>query len=361
MELTLYPSSGWRRIVRPASPSAWTVVGITAAYLLTELADMPAPPPPNEAGGCWKELPETLAKKKAIWNPQNEDHRCFMWCVLAHCLGLEGLTWQRKRTVSCSGSFFNQTAGTVDVYGLQILDATLEAGKEEEDTAALALLLKHEFLDGGAAGHPGRGAAGAHAHHARKFSGVLQQPELRGLGQLWWEASAGGLPRKKIPVLPWGDDCSTLFLPMAARPQLPGIEARPRRRQAAEHPLSPGSLLYVLYVLYLTRQAAEHPLSPGSLLYVLYVLYLTRQAAEHPLSPVGAPYAPHFAWFLHEHVFCTVLHGFCMTCGFTPCPSPLFFSCQAAVRRFILENLAVGRQGGAERALVTKCAKRAPR
>ena len=46
----------------------------------------------------------------------------------------------------------NQTAGTVDVYGLQILDATLETGntEEEEDTAASALLLKHEFLDGGA-------------------------------------------------------------------------------------------------------------------------------------------------------------------------------------------------------------------
>ena len=45
----------------------------------------------------------------------------------------------------------NQTAGTVDVYGLQILDATLEAGNTaEEDTAASALLLKHEFLDGGA-------------------------------------------------------------------------------------------------------------------------------------------------------------------------------------------------------------------
>ena len=30
-----------------------------------------------------------------------------MWRVLAHCLGVEGLTWQeRKRTVSCSGSFF---------------------------------------------------------------------------------------------------------------------------------------------------------------------------------------------------------------------------------------------------------------
>ena len=48
----------------------------------------------------------------------------------------------------------NQTAGTVDVYGLQILDATLDTGNtntaEEEDTAASALLLKHEFLDGGA-------------------------------------------------------------------------------------------------------------------------------------------------------------------------------------------------------------------
>ena len=34
----------------------------------------------------------------------------------------------------------------------------------------------------------------------------------------------------------------------------------------------PGSLLYVLYVLY-GSQATEHPLSPGSLLYALYVLY----------------------------------------------------------------------------------------
>ena len=46
-----------------------------------------------------------------------------------------------------------QPARTVDVYGLQILDATLEAGNSTEveaDTTALALLLKHEFLDGGA-------------------------------------------------------------------------------------------------------------------------------------------------------------------------------------------------------------------
>ena len=64
-------------------------------------------------------------------------------------------------------------------------------------------------------------------------------------------------------------------------------------RQPTEHPLSPGSLLYVLYVLYLTRQATEHPLSPGSLLYVLYVLYLARQATEHPLSPGSLLYVLH--------------------------------------------------------------------
>ena len=38
----------------------------------------------------------------------------------------------------------------MDVYGLQILDATLAGNAVEEDTAASALLLKHEFLDGGA-------------------------------------------------------------------------------------------------------------------------------------------------------------------------------------------------------------------
>ena len=83
----------------------------------------------------------------------------------------------------------NQTAGTVDVYGLQILDATLETGnavEAEDDTAASAAEARVPRRRGRRchAGHPGRGAAGAHAHHARQFSGALQQPELRGLGQL---------------------------------------------------------------------------------------------------------------------------------------------------------------------------------
>ena len=44
------------------------------------------------------------------------------------------------------------------------------------------------------AGQSGRGAAGAHAHHARQLPGALQQPELRGLGQLHGgRLPAGGL------------------------------------------------------------------------------------------------------------------------------------------------------------------------
>ena len=49
---------------------------------------------------------------------------------------------------------FGAHQAPVDVYGLQILDATLKAGnltEVEADTTALALLLKHKFLDGGAA------------------------------------------------------------------------------------------------------------------------------------------------------------------------------------------------------------------
>ena len=74
-------------------------------------------------------------------------------------------------------------------------------------------------------------------------------------------------------------------------------------RQVAEHPLSPGSLLHVLYVLYLTRQAAEPPLLSGSLLYVLYVLYLTRQAAEPPLSPGSLLYVLYVLYILYARKF----------------------------------------------------------
>ena len=88
-------------------------------------------------------------------------------------------------------------------------------------------------------------------------------------------------------------------------------------RQATEHPLSPGSLLYVLYVLYLTRQATEHPLSPGSLLYVLYVLYLTRQATEHPLSPGSLLYVLYVLYLTRqatEHPLSRVPCYMCYMC-----------------------------------------------
>ena len=98
--------------------------------------------------------------------------------------------------------------------------------------------------------------------------------------------------------------CACVHIPvarLARHRSLPGRATCPalKPRQAAEHPLSPGSLLYVLYVLYLTRQAAEHPLSPGSLLYVLYVLYLTRQAAEPPLSPSSLLYVLYVLYTLY--------------------------------------------------------------
>ena len=102
--------------------------------------------------------------------------------------------------------------------------------------------------------------------------------------------------------------CRHRSLPGRACPAL-------KPRQAAEPPLSPASLLYVLYVLYLTRQAAEPPLSPASLLYVLYVLYLTRQAAEPPLSPSSLLYVLYVLYVLYArnlyymyymcYMFCT--------------------------------------------------------
>ena len=78
----------------------------------------------------------------------------------------------------------NQTAGTVDVYGLQILDATLEAGNTaEEDTAASALLLKHEFLDGG-----------ADDVTLATLGEVLLEPTLTTLGNFLVRSNGGRLP-----------------------------------------------------------------------------------------------------------------------------------------------------------------------
>ena len=112
-------------------------------------------------------------------------------------------------------------------------------------------------------------------------------------------------PPARQRSLPGRATCPALKPRQAAEPPLfPGfllyvLYVLYLTRQAAEPPLSPGSLLYVLYVLYLTRQAAKPALSPGSLLYVLYVLYLTRQAAEHPLSPGSLLYVLYVLYTLY--------------------------------------------------------------
>ena len=91
----------------------------------------------------------------------------------------------------------NQTAGTVDVYGLQILDATGNAVEAEEDTAASALLLKHEFLDGGAddVTLATLGEA-AHAHHARQLPGAASASFAVGGFQLEGYAFAWNIVRR---------------------------------------------------------------------------------------------------------------------------------------------------------------------
>ena len=128
--------------------------------------------------------------------------------------------------------------------------------------------------------------------------------------------------------------------------------------------------------------------------------HIPRNSGRVDVRRVGAPYAPHFAWFLDGFcmnietchfdmfVFCTVLHGFCMwnslffshvehiflhhtnsffcitrtacflhgfcmTCVAQPRASPLFF---------FLSGCRVGSSWRTwRRALVTKCAERAPR
>ena len=91
-------------------------------------------------------------------------------------------------------------------------------------------------------------------------------------------------------------------------------------------------VLYVLYVLYLTRQAAEHPLSPGSLLYVLYVLYLTRQAAEPPLSPP----APCYMCFM-----CYILHAKPLNIHSPPAPCYMYYMCYIFCTREICAICAI--------------------
>ena len=67
------------------------------------------------------------------------------------------------------------------------------------------------------------------------------------------------------------------------------VKAVDLTRQPTEHPLPPGSLLYVLYVLYLTRQPTEPPLSPGPC-YMYYMCYISQDNPLNIHSPLGPCY-----------------------------------------------------------------------
>ena len=102
--------------------------------------------PPTSWCTCPRPTTSTTRCTAASWATRapGARPRCTSPCLQTELQSCTSARTSRRRAS-------NQTAGTVDVYGLQILDATLEAGNtEEEDTAASALLLKHEFLDGGA-------------------------------------------------------------------------------------------------------------------------------------------------------------------------------------------------------------------
>ena len=128
--------------------------------------------------------------------------------------------------------------------------ATLEAGntaEEEVDTAALALLLKHEFLDGGAddvtLATLGKVLLEPNAHHVRQFSGALQQPELRSF-------TAGGFQLEgyamTLSAFAWehrphlhSDAGETLLLRLPAQAghglQLGDVRQRGRQRLRGRH------------------------------------------------------------------------------------------------------------------------------
>jgi hypothetical protein len=87
--------------------SGESIGAIKRIYVLVgpagELERLPAPgvgDPPAGARVQLKPLPESLAKKQGLWNPQNEGHDCFAWCVRAHMAGIDA--WdgaERKHSV----------------------------------------------------------------------------------------------------------------------------------------------------------------------------------------------------------------------------------------------------------------------
>ena len=117
-------SSRWRRGL---SKIAWSMRGSTTrsrslrasdVQIYTtpswELAQLPAAPGANFAGGCWKELPELLRRgKKGLWSPKNADSLCFRYCVMADLLGCRDWGNEYRKDVSCCNRrpFYNRPNG----------------------------------------------------------------------------------------------------------------------------------------------------------------------------------------------------------------------------------------------------------
>ena len=91
------------------------------------------------------------------------------------------------------------------------------------------------------AGHPGQGAAGSHAHHARKFFGALQQPELRSasfaVGGFQLEGYAMTLSAFAWNLHADAEETLLLWLPVPAGHglQLGDVRQRGRQRLRGRH------------------------------------------------------------------------------------------------------------------------------
>ena len=75
---------------------------IEKIYLLVapagEMARIPGPAVAADrpVGAKIHEMPEGLSCKRGLWNPQNEDHQCFHWCIRAHMAGVESWSGQAR-------------------------------------------------------------------------------------------------------------------------------------------------------------------------------------------------------------------------------------------------------------------------
>ena len=94
--------------------------------------------------------------------------------------------------------------------------------------------------------------------------------------------------------------------------------------KACKNTQSPPAPCYMCYMCYMDA----NPLSPGSL---LYVLYLTRQPTEHPLSPI-----PCYMCYM-----CYILHAKPLNIHSPPAPCYMYYMCYIFCTREICAICAI--------------------